>query len=115
MSPDPLGSFFSYQSQSLQIINKKSKLVLRPVAAFRSRYDPYLQNNYNMLKVNPVILGRFPQGMKKMIRAIPLANGLTVRFYDASRRYFGDYHQVRVEVSCEVLLTQDLFQNPEDF
>jgi hypothetical protein len=47
--------------------------------------------------------------MKTLIREIPLSNGLTVRFFDATRRYFGDYHQVRVTISCEVPLTADLF------
>ena len=49
--------------------------------------------------------------MKNVIREIPLSNGLTVRFTDLTRRYFGDYHQVRVEVSCEVPLTALLFDD----
>lgn len=49
--------------------------------------------------------------MKKMVREIPLSNGLTVRFFDATRRYFGDYHQVRVKISCEVPLTAELFDD----
>lgn len=49
--------------------------------------------------------------MKNLIREIPLANGLTVRFFDATRRYFGDYHQVRVRISCEVPLSADLFDD----
>lgn len=49
--------------------------------------------------------------MKNLIREIPLANGLTVRFFDATRRYFGDYHQVRVKISCEVPLTAGLFDD----
>ena len=49
--------------------------------------------------------------MKNLIREIPLANGLTVRFFDATRRYFGDYHQVRVKISCEVPLTAELFDD----
>ncbi len=49
--------------------------------------------------------------MKKPIREIPLANGLTIRFFDATRRYFGDYHQVRIQISCEVPLTPDLFED----
>jgi hypothetical protein len=53
--------------------------------------------------------------MKNIVREIPLANGLTVRFTDATRRYFGDYHQVRVEVSCEVPLTVQLFDDPSAF
>jgi hypothetical protein len=52
--------------------------------------------------------------MKNIIREIPLANGLTVQFSDATRRYFGDYHQVRVEISCEVPLTALLFDDPEE-
>ena len=49
--------------------------------------------------------------MKNLVREIPLANGLTVRFFDATRRYFGDYHQVRVKICCEVPLTADLFDD----
>lgn len=50
--------------------------------------------------------------MKNVVREIPLENGLTVRFGDATRRYFGDYHQVRVEVTCEVPLSAELFDDP---
>jgi len=53
--------------------------------------------------------------MKTLVREIPLANGLTVRFYDATRRYFGDYHQVRVTISCEVPLAEDLFEDAAAF
>lgn len=49
--------------------------------------------------------------MKKLIREIPLTNGLTVRFFDATRRYFGDYHQVRINICCEVPLSADLFED----
>lgn len=49
--------------------------------------------------------------MKKLIREIPLPNGLTVRFFDATRRYFGDYHQVRINICCEVPLNPDLFDD----
>ena len=53
--------------------------------------------------------------MKNVVREIPLANGLTVRFTDATRRYFGDYHQVRVAISCEVPLTAELFDTQPAF
>ena len=53
--------------------------------------------------------------MKNIIREIPLANGLTVCFTDATRRYFGDYHQVRVEVRCEVPVTALLFDDEPAF
>ncbi|MBU5614046.1 hypothetical protein [Geomonas azotofigens] len=51
--------------------------------------------------------------MQKLIREIPLSNGLTVRFFDATRRYFGDYHQVRIQICCEVPVTPDLFPDEE--
>lgn len=51
--------------------------------------------------------------MSRLIREIPLSNGLTVRFFDATRRYFGDYHQVRIRICCEVPLTADLFSDEE--
>ncbi|GFO66441.1 hypothetical protein GMLC_00200 [Geomonas limicola] len=53
--------------------------------------------------------------MNSIVRELALDNGLTVRFSDASRRYFGDYHQVRVEVTCEVPLTAQLFDDPAAF
>jgi hypothetical protein len=52
--------------------------------------------------------------MKKPIREVPLQNGLTLRFFDHTRRYFGDYHQVRIEISCELPLTSDLFDDAAD-
>ena len=65
-------------------------------------------------------IGRdFPEGvpfyMTKLIKEIPLANGLVIRFFDATRRYFGDYHQVRIQICCEVPLTADLFENGEAY
>lgn len=49
--------------------------------------------------------------MQKLIREIPLQNGLTFRFFDATRRYFGDYHQVRIKISCEVPVLADYFES----
>ncbi|MBJ6723870.1 hypothetical protein [Geomesophilobacter sediminis] len=53
--------------------------------------------------------------MKKLVREIPLANGLSVRFYDTSHRYFGDYHKVRVEICCEVPVVPELFQDQTEY
>lgn len=53
--------------------------------------------------------------MNQTVRELALDNGLTVRFSDASRRYFGDYHQVRVEVTCEVPLSGELFDDSAAF
>ena len=53
--------------------------------------------------------------MYKPIREVPLTNGLTVRFFDATRRYFGDYHKVRVKISCEVPVTPNLFDDAASY
>ena len=42
-----------------------------------------------------------------------LANGLHLRFYDQSNRYFGDYHRVRVVVAIELALNNELLDDPE--
>jgi len=49
--------------------------------------------------------------MKKDARKITLSNGLTVHFCDNARRYFGDYHRVKLEVHCEVPVTPELFDD----
>jgi hypothetical protein len=33
-----------------------------------------------------------------------LANGITLRFFDRSNRYFGDYHRVYIEIHLSVAL-----------
>lgn len=43
-----------------------------------------------------------------------LANGLLLRFYDQSNRYFGDYHRVRIVVAIELALNNNaLLNDPE--
>jgi hypothetical protein len=42
-----------------------------------------------------------------------LTNGLHLRFYDQSNRYFGDYHRVRIVVAIELLLNNELLDDPE--
>ena len=42
-----------------------------------------------------------------------LSNGLHLRFFDESNRYFGDYHRVRIVVAIEVALTPELISDPE--
>ena len=42
-----------------------------------------------------------------------LVNGLHLRFYDQSNRYFGDYHRVRIVVEIELLLSNPLLDDPE--
>ena len=42
-----------------------------------------------------------------------LANGLHLRYFDQSNRYFGDYHRVRIVVAIELLLSNVLLDDPE--
>lgn len=42
-----------------------------------------------------------------------LVNGLQLRYYDQSNRYFGDYHRVRIVVEIAVALNSELIPDPE--
>ena len=46
---------------------------------------------------------------KNPIREIDLENGLTVRFYDHTRHYYGDFYLVKLEIHCLVPLRKDYF------
>lgn len=47
--------------------------------------------------------------MTQLLRETTLENGLTVRFSNASKPYFGDFHHVKLEIACEVLLSARYF------
>ncbi|AAR35126.2 hypothetical protein KVP06_08760 [Geobacter sulfurreducens] len=49
--------------------------------------------------------------MATILREVPLQNGLTVRFLDHTRHYFGDFHLVRLEILCEIRLDVSHFQD----
>jgi hypothetical protein len=51
----------------------------------------------------------------KLVKQIPLENGLTVSFFNHNHRYFGDYHKVRVEITCEVAILEEYFATPDEF
>jgi hypothetical protein len=53
--------------------------------------------------------------LKTCVRKIDLCNSLIVYFYDATRRYYEDYHLVRLEIACEVAVNEDFFEKPEEF
>lgn len=53
--------------------------------------------------------------MTMMIREMSLGNGLIVRFFDLSRHYYGDFHLVKVEITCEIPLSCDYFDVQSDF
>jgi hypothetical protein len=53
--------------------------------------------------------------MDTLIKKIPLANGLTVFILDHTRRYYGDFYVVKIEIFCEVPLREDFFAGKDDF
>jgi hypothetical protein len=52
---------------------------------------------------------------EKLIKELHLDNGLTVRFYDHTRRYYGDFYLVKLEVLCQVPVRMDYFPVQEAF
>jgi hypothetical protein len=53
--------------------------------------------------------------METYIQQIDLANGLSISVYDTTRRYYEDYHLVRLEFICRVPLRIEYFDSPEAF
>lgn len=47
--------------------------------------------------------------MDNLLGEIALANGMKVRFIDNTRRYFGDFYLVTVEIRCEVPILPEYF------
>lgn len=53
--------------------------------------------------------------LMKLVREIPLENGLTVCIYNHNHRYFGDYHRVRVEIVCKVKVLEEYFTDRTEY
>jgi hypothetical protein len=53
--------------------------------------------------------------METFIQQIDLANGLSISVYDTTRRYYEDYHLVRLEFICRVPILIEYFDNPVAF
>lgn len=53
--------------------------------------------------------------MNPCIKRIELPNGLVVSIYDTTRRYYEDYHLVRLEMVCETAVLREYFDSPADF
>ena len=53
--------------------------------------------------------------MDTCFRKLELPNGLTVFVYDATRRYYEDYHLVRLEIVCEAPVLAEYFDTDELF
>jgi hypothetical protein len=49
-----------------------------------------------------------------LLHSRSLANGLTVAFFDASNRYFGDYHRVCIVVESRIAIEAALFAGSSD-
>jgi len=49
--------------------------------------------------------------MNNLIRELLLPNGLTVSFFDRTRRYFGDFHRVRMELICKIPVLPEYFED----
>jgi hypothetical protein len=50
--------------------------------------------------------------MEQLIREESLANGLTLRFVNRTRLYYGDYYRVIVEVACRVAVDTAHLSDP---
>lgn len=53
--------------------------------------------------------------MNSCIRRIELPNGLVITIADTTRRYYEDYHLVRLEVACEAAVRREYFESGDDF
>ena len=53
--------------------------------------------------------------MTKSTRQLTLPNGLSILFACEWRRYFGDFHTVKVHVTCAVPLHADSFPSEEEY
>lgn len=50
--------------------------------------------------------------MKTCVRKIELKNSLTLLVHDTTRRYYEDYHLVRLEIECEIAVNEAIFEGP---
>jgi hypothetical protein len=51
---------------------------------------------------------------KIFMKTIPLPNNLCVTFNDLTHRYFGDFHHVKIEISCQITLDDAMFISVEE-
>jgi len=59
--------------------------------------------------------GKESADLMKLVREIPLENGLTLSIYNHNHRYFGDYHRVRVEIVCAVPVLEEYFVDRAEY
>ncbi len=51
--------------------------------------------------------------MRTCVKKIDLSATATVMIFDTTRRYYEDYHLVRLEIECKVPLREEYFTLPE--
>jgi hypothetical protein len=53
--------------------------------------------------------------MAILLKKIPLENGLVIYVYDHTRRYYGDFYHVKIEITCDISLNEKYFENVNDY
>jgi hypothetical protein len=81
----------------------------REKSLYKSTNEP---NNFKSKKYYHISLKG--NSALKPIRQIRLANGLTLLFHDRSRRYFGDYHRAKVEITCSIPILEEYFSEKQE-
>jgi hypothetical protein len=49
--------------------------------------------------------------MSEINREVILNNGMKLEFKVDTRRYFGDYNKINIELSCKILITEEMFDS----
>lgn len=52
--------------------------------------------------------------MEQLIREESLTNGLTIRFINRTRHYYGDFYRVVVEITCRIPVDATYLHDPEE-
>ncbi len=53
--------------------------------------------------------------MDELIKKILLENGLLIYIYDHTRRYYGDFYRVKIEIFFEIPLQKKFFESDIDY
>lgn len=61
----------------------------------------------------PTCMQDLPVAKNSAFAEEELANGLHLRFFDQSNRYFGDYHRLYIVVEITVILSAEFIPDPE--
>lgn len=53
--------------------------------------------------------------MEQLIKETTLPNGLTIRLFNCTRHYYGDFQLVKLDIRCTVQIVAEYFSNPVDY